>query len=91
MTPKQIAASVEAYQTLLRMISTARYYGGDITPGEWQQTDTYKYTIVRSYPKNELKVLPVTHAALPFTFHTREQAEHFLSRHTEDLKKYFMM
>ena len=90
MTEQDITKAAKALEHLLNLQNTLDTYGGFVTDDEWADRDIYKFAIVRSLPRNELRVISVTLTRLPLTFHTREQAERFMNTFAHKIKEYYM-
>lgn len=67
-------------------------YGGNVTDEEWKNNDT-KYAIVLFKDEKDFSIDNRLHLFSHITFHTKEQAEEFLSypENVQLLKDYFMM
>ena len=90
MTQQDTEKAGQALAHLLSLQNTLGTYGGMVTAEEWRDTETYKYAIVRTFPRDELAIRMLTHTALPLSFHTREQAERFMKTFEHEIKKYYM-
>ena len=90
MTTAEMEAAARALKELLQAIELCPRYGGRVTAEEWRDTETYKYAIVRTFPRDELAIRMLTHTALPLSFHTHEQAEAFMNDFGTTIKRYYL-
>lgn len=64
------------------------YYGGEITNDEWENDNTYKYSLKRI--GNNIRDMNVSSFYF-LTFHTEEQREEFLKNNLQLVKDYLMI
>lgn len=84
---KKVAKSMQAMAMISQLI---RFYGGEITDGEWENTSIEKYILNRGYSDIILKYSVFGDYSF-LAFHTAEQRDAFLKYNKQLVKDYLMI